>query len=223
MKRIELTLSHPEKVVPYNYQPKISAKIKEWANPHNSEGGNAAFSYSWLEGEYKSFRNLGGLFYSMGANMVISAYQDTLIEQLSKSISKKKMFLFGMKIRSHKVVDVPVFTKREYRFKVTSPVLIKKQVGDESRYLTYKDKEANDRLTHIMQNKIKAAGLSGDIRVEFNLKSPVKKLKLIDINGIKYSCSICGVVIKGDPELIRFAYTVGIGQRTGMGFGFLSV
>jgi CRISPR-associated endoribonuclease Cas6 len=221
MKRLELTLTYPTEVVPFNYQYQVGGRIHKWLGKNKYHDDISLYSYSWLNGEYTLFST--GLFYTYGAKLEISSYHPEFIEHLLKGIKKDKKFLYGMKVSSTQVIDVPIFGKDNYTFKSYSPILIRKQVGDERQYFTYKHSEANCRLTEIMRNKMASVGLSGDISISFDPTSPVKKEKLIDIRGLKNPCSICGVKVNGDPELIRFAYTVGVGHSTGMGFGFLTM
>ena len=42
------------------------------------------------------------------------------------------------------------------------------------------------------------------------------------INGIKNKASICPVIVKGTSEQIAFAWNVGVGNSTGIGFGALN-
>jgi CRISPR-associated endoribonuclease Cas6 len=222
MKRVELILSYPQELVGFNYQHKVGGRIHKWlGNKNKYHDGISLYSYSWLMGEFNLHRN--GLFYIYGAKLQISSYFPELIDDLLKGIKKDKLFIHGMKVEQTIVTDVPVFEKQKYDFKSYSPILLRKQVGDERKYFTFKDSEANDRLTEIMHKKMSKVGLHGDLVIKFDETSPVKKIKLMDIRGLKHPSSICGIIVEGEPELIRFAYTVGVGHSTGMGFGFLTM
>ncbi|MGN9307593.1 CRISPR-associated endoribonuclease Cas6 [Enterococcus faecium] len=47
------------------------------------------------------------------------------------------------------------------------------------------------------------------------------KTKLVYYKNIGNKTSICPVIIEGTPEQIAFAWNVGVGNSTGIGFGAL--
>ena len=60
-----------------------------------------------------------------------------------------------------------------------------------------------------------------DETLEVNFDKNYEKAKtcLINYKGIKTRASICPVIIKGKPETKAFAWNVGMGNSTGIGFG----
>src|SRR5699024_11201008 len=79
-------------------------------------------------------------------------------------------------------------------------------------------------LKKVMLHKMKEAQISAkhhdfDICFDPNYKHP--KTKLVTIKGIKNRASMCPVVMRGTPKALEFAWTVGIGELTGTGFGSL--
>ena len=70
-------------------------------------------------------------------------------------------------------------------------------------------------------SKMREAGLEEDktLDIKFDLSYPGKKLKLVRYHGIGNKASFCPVIIKAKPETKRFAWNVGIGNCTGIGFG----
>lgn len=46
-----------------------------------------------------------------------------------------------------------------------------------------------------------------------------KRIKLMTYKGIKNKASMCPVIIKGTLQSKQFAWNVGIGNSTGIGFG----
>jgi CRISPR-associated endoribonuclease Cas6 len=73
-----------------------------------------------------------------------------------------------------------------------------------------------------MQHKLAVAGLPQDISIAFDRTYHKAKTKLVSIKGIQSRANECPVIIKGAPELINFAWNVGIGHSTGSGFGALN-
>jgi CRISPR-associated endoribonuclease Cas6 len=108
------------------------------------------------------------------------------------------------------------------RFEVASPIFIKRHVGDRTKFYYYNDDEANALMTETLVNKLKKADLNHEnVSVEFDktYRNPTKKGTTY--KGIKSIGSICPVIIKGTPEQIAFAWNVGLGNSTGIGFGAL--
>jgi CRISPR-associated endoribonuclease Cas6 len=116
-----------------------------------------------------------------------------------------------------------------HRFKVDSPVVVRKRREDGSRaYLTYEDAAADARMTRTLRFKMKRAGLDAshhDVTVAFDRSYEGARTKLTTIEkggpAIKHKGSICPVIVDGTPKAVQFAWTVGIGELTGSGFGAL--
>jgi CRISPR-associated endoribonuclease Cas6 len=70
--------------------------------------------------------------------------------------------------------------------------------------------------------KLRKAGLSDeDANISFQKDYPGAKTKIIHYNNIGNRVNVCPVVIEGSPEQIAFAWNVGVGNSTGIGFGAL--
>lgn len=67
---------------------------------------------------------------------------------------------------------------------------------------------------------MREAGLEDDtLDIRFDTSYNKKKLKLVRYHGIGNKASICPVIIKAKPETKLFAWNVGLGNSTGIGFG----
>jgi CRISPR-associated endoribonuclease Cas6 len=67
---------------------------------------------------------------------------------------------------------------------------------------------------------MKLAGLEDDtLEIQFDRENPRATTKLINYKEIKNRTNWCPVIIKGKPETKLFAWNVGIGNSTGIGFG----
>jgi len=69
---------------------------------------------------------------------------------------------------------------------------------------------------------MKKAGLKSEgvsVRFDKNYDRPIRKK--ITYKGIGNKGSICPVVVEGNKEAVAFAWDVGIGNSTGIGFGAL--
>ena len=68
---------------------------------------------------------------------------------------------------------------------------------------------------------MRQAGLSDDetLDIHFDLSYSKKKIKLVRYHNIGNKVSLCPIRIKGKAETKLFAWNVGIGNSTGIGFG----
>ena len=67
---------------------------------------------------------------------------------------------------------------------------------------------------------MKIAGLiDDDIKLRFDTSYPKARTKLLTYNNVKNRASWCPVIIEGKPESKLFAWNVGLGNSTGIGFG----
>lgn len=98
-------------------------------------------------------------------------------------------------------------------FKCASPFFVKY----DNMHLIFKDAEAAAKNT-----LIKKAHLAGIDPGEFELEFvDFKKTSLIKIHNIDNRCFVSGVRISGDDNMKKLACKVGIGNSTGVGFGFI--
>jgi CRISPR-associated endoribonuclease Cas6 len=66
------------------------------------------------------------------------------------------------------------------------------------------------------------AGLQDNtLDIRFDTSYSGAKTKLISYGKIKNRVSVCPIIIKGTPETKAFAWNVGVGNSTGIGFGAL--
>ena len=135
-------------------------------------------------------------------------------------LSSPEMFN-GVYVTEVSIKTVPQFNNKA-KFLVASPVFIKRTVDDKEMHYTFADQEANALMTETLQTKLAKAGLAVDnVNVSFDTEYFGAKTRLINYNGIKNRTNQCPIVIKGTPEQIAFAWLVGIGNSTGIGFGAL--
>jgi len=72
-------------------------------------------------------------------------------------------------------------------------------------------------------HKMQKVGLNDDdLKIEFNQKYNRPKTAKITYKGIENRANICPVIIAGNPKTKAFAWNVGIGNSTGIGFGAIS-
>lgn len=87
-------------------------------------------------------------------------------------------------------------------------------------HIVYDDPRANVCLQETLQTKMKKAGLSDEsLSISFDLTYLKAGTKKITYNGVENRASWCPVIIEGNPETKLFAWNVGLGNSTGIGFG----
>ena len=218
--RIHLRTSPNIGILPFNYQQKLVGCIHKWIGAGNDEHGKMSlYSFSWLQ---NGTRKGTGLDFPNGSKWFISFYKDSLLRQVLKSIMENPEMFSGMAITDVVIEETPDLSDRNI-FYSGSPVFIQKHSLDMSNNVqyTFEDSESDDMLTGTLLHKMELAGLSEDktLKVSFDRNYPSKKTKLITYKGINLRSSMCPVIIEGKPETKAFAWNVGIGNSTGIGFG----
>lgn len=216
--RIHLKLTSNTENVPFNYQGHLVQKFHKWLGENAIHDGLSLYSLSWLWGKVSRAKN--SLNFREGATWLISAYDDALIKQLISGIMKDASVAFGMSVESMSLQQTPDFSGKA-AFRVASPVFIKRTVGDEQQYYYAKDAEANGFLTETLQHKLERAHLNPDVKVYFDDSYQKPAIKGMVYKGQRMKGSICPVIVEGSAEAVGFAWNVGVGNGTGIGFGSL--
>jgi CRISPR-associated endoribonuclease Cas6 len=205
--------------VAYDHIPLLVGTLHKWLGQNEWHDQTSLYSFSWLIGGQKGNN---GLYFPRGARWFISAHNNVLIKQIIKGIQDDPVISFGLTVQSITIQETPTFSE-SHSFTVASPVLIKRREDERIRHFLFSDKEADRFLKETLVTKLKRAGLQSDgASVSFNKDYPFPKTKLVNYNGIGNKASVCPVTIKGTPEQIAFAWNVGIGNSTGIGFGALN-
>lgn len=217
--RINLFTKRNLSIVPYDNVPVLVGTIHKWLGQNDLHDLVSLYSFSWLKG---GKRGNGGLYFPNGAQFFISAHDSALIKKLIGGIQDDPTINFGLKVESISIQETPHFGERE-SFSLASPVLIKRREGEKVRHFLFFDNEADDLLTETLKTKLKKVGLdTNGVQVAFQRDYPFPKTKLVNYNGIGNKASICPITVNGTPEQIGFAWNVGIGNSTGIGFGALN-
>lgn len=195
------------KVLDFGYHDELVDKFHFWNRHQNDHNDLSLYSYSWIRG----VRQQGDKLVPVAKYMVWTVGLHQGAEKFVKAIASDPEVLGS---------DVYMLTKRDPLYKgrdimqLTSPVLLKK----EKKFLKPFDPGSDEIINRIMKKKIAAAGLDGELEMHFFAGG---RSKLINISSINNKAHFGMVNIKGDPQLVEFARTVGIGHSTGCGFGAL--
>jgi CRISPR-associated endoribonuclease Cas6 len=219
--RLYLTISKNRKTVPFDHLHILAGTIHKWIGRKNQVHGNTAlYSFSWLQG---GRREVDGLNFPDGSRWFISAYDVDLIKTILAGIQEDPTINYGLSVVEVAIKEDPLFPADLNVFTVASPVLVKKRVGDNIKHVTYSDDDSSHLLTGTLKTKLTKAGLNSDgVEVAFSKVSYGAKTKKVNYNGIGNLSSICPVIVRGTAEQIAFAWNVGVGNSTGIGFGALN-
>ncbi len=217
--RLNLRTTPNMKPVPFNYQRKLVGTFHKWMGKNDLHDTLSLYSLGWLSGGKAT---KGALDFKAGAHWSISSPDSDVLLKLINSIQAEPTIAYGMEVNEILVQHEPIF-QSEARFVLQSPVLIKRTLEDKvEKYYYHTDDEAGALLSETLAHKLKQAGKEHlKASVGFDRTYPKAQLKMINYNGVHIKGSICPIIIKGDPEAIAFAWNVGIGNSTGIGFGAL--
>lgn len=217
--RIYFHLSPNTEIVPFNYRNALVGAFHRWLGENELHDDISLYSLSWLS---NSHPRRGGLDFPGGSTFYISAPSHQMLSALLEGVQNGWRVRWGMEVKEVTIQRTPEFGEKQ-RFLVQSPVLIKRarEEDDSYRYYYYSDEEADGLLTETFQHKLRRAGLTEDARVAFDKSYPFPKTKMINYKGIDIRASACPVIVSGDPSAVAFAWEVGVGNSTGIGFGAL--
>ena len=216
--RIHLKTSKNDALVPFNYHEGLVSAFHKWLGLNIIHDHISLYSLSWLNG---GAAQKAGLNFYNGASWFISAHDLSILKQIIQGINKDPYIKYGMAVEEIVIQEEPSFKNQE-KFILASPAFIKRTIEDRIKYFLYDDPSSSDLLTETFRHKLQKAALPyEEARVDFDITYSNPTTKLITYKGIKCKASLCPVIISGSPQQIAFAWNVGIGNSTGIGFGAL--
>lgn len=217
--RLYIKLSQNKEAIPFNYQHLLTGCIHKWLGEDNAEHGKRSlYSFSWLQNTRGSSK---GLNLSSTSYFFISAYEQELIKRILKGILTDPTTFYGSEVIDVQMKEIPEFSTEE-RFVLKSPVLIRKREGGKTKHVTFSDDDFEELLTANLKKKLKDSLITDDnVSVSLDKTYAFPQTKLINYKGIQNKATLAPVIIKGSPEQISFAWLVGLGESTGIGFGAL--
>lgn len=217
--RVYLRLSPNTEACPFDYQSKLVGCLHNWLGENQVHDRLSLYSMSWLTaGRVVKKRFLD---FAEGAVWFISSPDVSLIKQVIRGVQERPDVAFGMRVEEIILKEAPNFGS-EATFRVATPVLVKRYEGDRTIHYSYKDTATDALLTETLCRKLEEAGLGCEgVKVTFDRTYTNAKQKLVTYKGTGNKANICPVRIQGSPEVLAFAWNVGIGNSTGIGFGAL--
>jgi len=214
--RIHLKIKTTSDVIPFDHQPLLTGTIHKWLGWNEEHGEVSLYSFSQLEGGKATPQ---GLRFERGTSFFFSSYNTNLVKKLIGGIQTDPTMFYGLTVLEVIIQEDPDFAGRQL-FYVASPIFIKRKVEDRINHILFDDPLAGTYLKETLQTKMKEAGiLDNTLDVRFETGYPKAGTKMINYNGIRNRANWCPVVIEGKPETKLFAWNVGLGNSTGIGFG----
>lgn len=217
--RLYLKLTRTKETIPFNYQSYLTGAVHKWLGENNElHDGMSLYSFSWFQNVNT---NKNGICVTNDSYFFISAYDEQFLKKIIEGILEDPLVCFGAYILDVQINEEPNFSNREV-FLVASPVFIKRRFGNEEKHITFHDSQSSTFLTETLQKKLRSANITADnVRVNFDTSYPAPRTKIIRYKEVGNRVNICPVIIEGTPEQIAFAWNVGVGNSTGIGFGAL--
>lgn len=216
--RIHLSISKPKQLIPFNYQQKITGAIHKWLGINHEHDNLSLYSFSQLQfGKLKNKK----LDFPNGTKFFISSFSNEFLNRLINGIKQNPEIVYGMSVYDIQIQSNPNFENVDF-FKIASPIFIKRKIDNKTKHYLYSESVTADLLTETLKYKMKAAGLEDETAfISFVQNYAKAGTKLIEYNGINNRANWCPVIIQGKPETKTFAWNVGVGNSTGIGFGAL--
>ncbi len=220
--RIYIKTTENRQTISYVHQHQLTGALHKWIGRNNIHDDISLYSYSRLQGA----KNVnGGLDFPQGATFFISCWDNKLVKMLVAGIQESPEMFLGMKVTEIILQENPDL-KEKTLFHIASPIFIQRNVNkDKKKFYFFDDPESPELMKETLETKMKAAGLEVDetLKIHFDQNYQQKGTKKIDYKRgdqvIEIRASWCPVIIEGRSKTKQFAWNVGIGNSTGIGFG----
>lgn len=215
--RIYLQTTQNTSIIPYDHQQKLVGVLHKWLGTNELHGKISLYSFSRL---MNVVQVKDGLDFPNGAKMFISFYEVEYLKQIVATILDDPEMFCGLKVTNVTIEETPDLSKVNL-FKVASPILAKWSAEEVCKHYTYDDAESGEIMKETLRKKMKIAGLEPDetLKIKFDTSFAKKQIKLIDYRGVKNRVNYCPIIMEAKPETKAFAWDVGLGSSTGIGFG----
>lgn len=214
--RIHLKIKTTNKAIPIDHQPLLTGVIHKWLGWNNEHGDISLYSFSQLSGG-KFFTD--GFKFNRETSFFFSSHEVDLIQKMISGIKSDPTMFYGLTVSEIIIQEDPDLSERTL-FNVASPVFLKRRVGEKIDHIVYGDPRADACLKETLLTKLNKAGLSDEsFDVRFDKSYPKAGTKKITYNNVENRASWCPVIIEGKAETKLFAWNVGLGNSTGIGFG----
>lgn len=220
--RICIKTTPSSEIIDFNHLHLLTGVLHKWFGKNDFHDKTSLYSFSHLAGGDATKR---GLTFKEGATFFISCWSSKLVKLLVEGIQNEPSMFLGLQVEEIVLLENPDLTNK-MRFALGSPIFIQRRdENNNKKFYYYNDKEASEFLKETLETKMKIAGLPQDetLKISFDQGYFKKKIQKIDYKRGNHFTTIksnwCPVIIEGNPESKQFAWCVGLGNSTGIGFG----
>lgn len=220
--RIHIKTTPSKQIIGFNHLHLLTGAIHKWFGINEFHDSVSLYSFSNLVGG-KASKN--GLDFPEGAGFFVSCWDNEQAKLLIKGIQNEPELFFGLKAVEIVLQENPDLSNQS-RFLLGSPIYIQRNLENGRKKFYYFDEEDSPKLMQeTLQTKMKSAGLPDDetLKITFDQSYNRKSTKKIDYKHGNQVTQIranwCPIIIEGKPQTKQFAWNVGIGNSTGIGFG----
>lgn len=235
---ILLPLSYHHLIQAFIYQNIGNIEIRQELHDVGYQVGKRKikfFTFSRLEGKFELDKNVKQIKFNSPVSLKLSFYSDSKYDVLSDILSnllKNNNLYLGQNRVSIKAI-IPEnysFSKNEYLIKMISPILLYKTIKEDSRYIRKYvspwDADFEKQLIQNIRTKVKATGKEYKIEdfslTPLNPPNP-KDGKIVGYKEFKVMAYFGLFRIKGNKELLKLLYDIGIGSGNSEGFGCFDI
>lgn len=223
------------RIMPYDYQHAVASMIYDRLIRADSSfkdlhdhGGFKFFTFSQLEIPRRRSLPEGLQILCNDAYLWFSSVEAKLVRVLAGQLLREpEVTIRGVRMRAVRVDLLPSvsFDEGVANFVTMSPVLLRTKRDTENGVKTWdlspEEEEFASALVRNLRRKFEEyhhRSPSGDISVE---SIPRFRRKRIMIQDTSHRAYLMDITLRGDPELLSFAYDCGLGEKNSMGFGMV--
>lgn len=224
---LTLVMSRPKNVIPYKHHHKVVGAFHKWLGTNVLHDELSLYSLSWLNGG-KATKN--GLKFNTNPALTISTPYRGIIHELAAGISHDPSFMYDMRvIESFAREPFPDFSddfEISGTFVLGTPLFVKGQNSKFGLYVSKNLDEINNSISSLMHRKrergeILEYPLHIEIVVADNIKEKTYSYRKDNVDIYHSANSNVKIKFTGHPIAVRFAAEVGIGNSTGIGYGYV--
>ncbi len=165
-------------------------------------------------------------------SLYISSEDDQLIELIVRALSNSPQFTIfkiPFQLKKIEVIEEPQF-QPQMKFKMLSPLLLIKTDQSAVHFVKPGDSDLSQIFaSHLVSQYNRFFGTSflpSQIQLQLDQGYIERKkvvTRMMSIRNIHYRTIFCPIELKGETQLISFAYRNGIGEKTSFGLGMIDV
>jgi len=214
--RIHLQIKASNLSIPFDHQPLLVGTIHKWLGKNEEHGKTSLYSFSWLT---NGKRNKEGILFENNSSFFISSFSDDFLKRIIDGIRNDPSMFYNLTVNEIIIQENPNLNDRT-KFFNGSPIFIKRTLDRNEKHIRFTNPKSDLFLKETLLTKLKIAGIEdSNFEIAFDRSYLNAGTKKINYDGIDNITNWCPIILKGSNEIKTFAWNVGIGNSTGIGFG----